>query len=342
MLKRLGSRFANKIAGALESRCDGYSAHIRFFAEEMRKSGLEVQLLDVGSLGGIVEPFEEIRDVLVVSGFDPQEDKADAGTPIEMKEKDRTKIYPFALYTHSGEVTFNVTRAPEWSSVYKPNRAVLSRYNTNLDFADILRTVSVRSERLDDALKDQVIDFVKIDTQGSELDILKHGKTVLQNCLGILTEVEFVHFYENQPLFADIDPFIRSQGFELFDLRRAYYKRKSFWDLSGPKGQIIGGDALYLRPPEQLVALGKDKIIKGLLLYLLFGYVDLAFTLYELSELKTELTWSPEPHRLKQESEGPFGTSLTRLFSTLSSYLNPHDWRKGQISYGDRPPGNRI
>jgi len=48
----------------------------------------------------------------------------------------------------------------------------------------------------------------------------------LNNVVGIEVEVEFSELYEKQPLFNDVDNFIRDKGFELFDLRRGYWIRK--------------------------------------------------------------------------------------------------------------------
>jgi hypothetical protein len=55
--------------------------------------------------------------------------------------------------------------------------------------------------------------------------------------------------YINQPLFADVDTFLRSQKFTLFDLHsawrpRLYLNQKSH---NHPDGQILWGDAFYIR-----------------------------------------------------------------------------------------------
>jgi hypothetical protein len=53
----------------------------------------------------------------------------------------------------------------------------------------------------------------------------------------ITTEVEFVPLYEGQPLFGDIDVFLRQHGFKLLNL----------YDLwTQEDGQLTAGDAVYL------------------------------------------------------------------------------------------------
>jgi hypothetical protein len=56
-------------------------------------------------------------------------------------------------------------------------------------------------------------DFLSIDTQGSELEILQHAEETLRNCVGLKLEVGFVRNYKNRPLFGDIDNFLVARGF---------------------------------------------------------------------------------------------------------------------------------
>ena len=109
-----------------------------------------------------------------------------------------------------------------------------------------------------DAIKDdqticlpQYIDFMKIDTQGFELDILQGARvTLCGQVVAVEVEVEFARRYESQPVFRDVDSFLSECGFTLFKLRREEWVRRNYEDqpqLSA--GQLIFGDALYLRDP---------------------------------------------------------------------------------------------
>ena len=95
------------------------------------------------------------------------------------------------------------------------------------------------------------VDFIKIDTQGYELSILEGAKRTLENVIGLEIEVEFLPIYKDQPLFHEVNQFITSRGFELFDLKRYYWRRNNTNNYGADKkGQIIFGDALYFRTPE--------------------------------------------------------------------------------------------
>ena len=57
------------------------------------------------------------------------------------------------------------------------------------------------------------VDFLKIDVQGAELDIFKGASKTLKNSLFIISEVEFLKIYENQPLFGDVSNFLSDNDF---------------------------------------------------------------------------------------------------------------------------------
>jgi hypothetical protein len=118
---------------------------------------------------------------------------------------------------------------------------------------------------------------------------LQGAKNVLKNAVGLEVEVEFQPIYKDQPLFADVDAFVRDQGFELFDLKRYYMKRKGCDQAKNRQGQIVFGDALYFRAPEILLTadnIGQVQILHALSISMAYGYIDLAITLLEIAAAK--------------------------------------------------------
>ena len=69
------------------------------------------------------------------------------------------------------------------------------------------------------------IDFVKIDVQGAELDIFQGGFNTLKNVLKIVTEVEFIHHYIDQPLFGDVCKFLEKHDDDYTLFTREYLKK---------------------------------------------------------------------------------------------------------------------
>ena len=59
------------------------------------------------------------------------------------------------------------------------------------------------------------IDFMWLDLQGSELDVMKAAPNIMATVKAIMLEVEFVEAYKNQPLYLEIRHWLEEQGFEL-------------------------------------------------------------------------------------------------------------------------------
>jgi len=73
---------------------------------------------------------------------------------------------------------------------------------------------------------------------------------VLDDALGLEIEVEFNSVNTDQPLFGDVDKFIREKGSALSDLQRYFWCRNTLPDIQKTKGQIICGNALYFKTPR--------------------------------------------------------------------------------------------
>jgi hypothetical protein len=218
---------------------------------------------------------------------------------------------------------------------------------------NIVKTCKILTDTLDSQLlKNNIgsVDFIKIDTQGSELLILKGGENTLKNIIGLEVEVEFVPIYENQPLFTDVDEFIKGFGFTLFDLKRYFWTRKDTRKKNFiGKGQIVIADALYFRTPENICSLpdiSEQRIIHSLCVYLAYGYADLALTLCNLAYSRNILSKNMcdklillvEKHAKKDFIPGFKGRgTLYNLMYFLLGYLLPRSWFEGV----DKKIGNR-
>ena len=97
--------------------------------------------------------------------------------------------------------------------------------------------------------------FLSLDTQGSELEILKGaGATSESNVVAIMSEVEFVPVYQDQPLIGDVVAYLGEKGFELASLEIFPTSGASTRTPIGLRGKGFpqAGEALFLRRPETL------------------------------------------------------------------------------------------
>ena len=102
--------------------------------------------------------------------------------------------------------------------------------------------------------------------------------------MGLEIEVEFVEMYKGQPLFSDIDDYVRNEiGLELWDISKHYWKYKEGMQVAGPtKGRFVFGDALYLRPLNKLAEWleqmaeqkASEKILMLIKTAMVYGYID--------------------------------------------------------------------
>ena len=57
-------------------------------------------------------------------------------------------------------------------------------------------------------------DLIKIDVQGSELDILKGATKVLKQCDNIILEMQYVDYNKGAPKAQEVIEYLKSIGFE--------------------------------------------------------------------------------------------------------------------------------
>ena len=65
---------------------------------------------------------------------------------------------------------------------------------------------------------DKRYDIIKIDTQGSELDIIKGGLKTVQNCSYLIMEVPILQYNEGSPLFDEIIKYMNNIGFSNYEI----------------------------------------------------------------------------------------------------------------------------
>jgi len=142
-------------------------------------------------------------------GFEPQ---PDALAHLQSSKGDLEHYLPYAV-GDGGSGTLRICQASGMTSLFEPDENILLHFPKFSEWGRVVDQIQIATHRLDDIAEIDVIDYLKIDVQGSELSIFQNGHMRLKKTLVIQTEVLFLAMYKGQPLFGDIDLELRKLGF---------------------------------------------------------------------------------------------------------------------------------
>lgn len=190
------------------------------------------------------------------------------------------RVFPQFLGDGRQHTLYQARELTGMTSLLRPDRKALRFFNGFENFGQIEREVPVQTTRLDDVAEIGMVDFLKMDIQGSELEVLKYGKEKLSRAVFIQLEVSFIALYENQPTLGDIDVWMRAQGFVphcFLDVKRwsiAPTVREG--DFRMPFNQLLEADLVYMKDPLRPNRLDREQLQKmALIAHHCLGSVDL-------------------------------------------------------------------
>jgi len=182
---------------------------------------LPLIVIDVGCRWGFADHFVngEHAHNFWIYGFDPDADECRRLEKVYKHfPQGKVQCIPLALGGEEGRRDLFVTKEPACSSLHAPIEFLAQNYPA-LDVIKKERVYPVEVVTLKSWADHEgidKIDYMKIDTQGSELEILRGAGDILNTTRCIDIEVEFNPIYEGQALFCDVDKFMRSKGFQLW------------------------------------------------------------------------------------------------------------------------------
>jgi len=144
-----------------------------------------------------------------IIGFEPQ---AEALTRLEASKGPRERYLPYTLGDGSAR-TLHVCELEGLTSLLVPDPAHLALFNLFPIWGTVKQQIPVTTRKLDDIAEIAHLDFLKMDIQGAEREVLAHGRGKLGETVVIQTEVSFVPLYQGQPVFGEMDLALRELGF---------------------------------------------------------------------------------------------------------------------------------
>lgn len=129
------------------------------------------------------------------------------------------RVFPYALGANDGYSKINVTQVTEFSSFLVPRQESQIKFPGN----HVARTEEVEIRRLDsvfDVCMEGIPSpriYVKLDTQGFDLEVARGAESTLNKVLALQTEICFRPIYNGMSGFADSISHFRARGFEVVD-----------------------------------------------------------------------------------------------------------------------------
>ena len=197
-------------------------------------------------------------------------------------------LWPFALGDSNKQEFLYHTADMAAASLLPPNMPLIERYSINrAKYAEKKSPLEVHS-------LDEIIiqnkglsnpDFLKIDVQGYELDVLRGSERSLQESVcSLFVEVEFFQIYNNQPLFSEVEIFLRENGFVFLGFDTIHYRgTRNFETRKYPKTKerYCWADAVFIK---DLNSLNIKKLSKHNILSNLMSAILLVITISQLSQ----------------------------------------------------------
>lgn len=260
---------------------------------------ISVTYLDVGAAGELSPRWNQVAKNINFVGFEPH---SESRIKVEsLKHSYKSKIvHGYALGSKNQSRNLNQMANPFVSSFLMPNIETLSRYPNHERF-EVVANQEVQVSTIDEfGLK---ADFIKLDVQGSELDVLIGAKQTLPKVYGLEIEIEFTQIYKEQPLFGEICNFLEKYQLYFIDFTNiSRWERKSLNEF----GRSFFGDALFLREPESInfKELGDDQLNTYLMILLLYKRFDLievvtSILMKQKKQIDQELQQTIRKHKRK-------------------------------------------
>jgi FkbM family methyltransferase len=248
----------------------------------------QTHVVDVGA--NPIDGDPPYKDMLAqgfccVTGFEPQ---TDALAELN-RRKGKLETYLPYVVGRGGGAELKVCRYPGWTSLLQPRAAALQAFPVFQNNATVDAYMSVRTHRLDDLPELAAFDFLKIDVQGSELDVFEGAQKHLQHAVAIQTEMPFIALYEGQPTFGVLDQALRQMGFVphcFADVKRCPIAPL---DVQGAGvHQLLEADVVYVKDFIQPITMNDEQLKQlSLLMHHCYRSYDLSARCIEVLQQRS-------------------------------------------------------
>lgn len=182
-------------------------------------------MIDVGAaFGSVASYFSNLYPELKIYCVEPNP----AMLPrleVTLEGRPNIVVRNVALSGSKGELYLHVTANELSSSLNELDKEQISKLgDAHQSWLEEVEKVKVNVSTLDSEFSDVPhVLLLKLDTQGTELEILKGGSELLKRTRFVLTEMNNHHLYKEACQYYEVDEFLRSHSFRLVDLTVSYH-----------------------------------------------------------------------------------------------------------------------
>ena len=307
---------------------------------------------DLGARSDIPKNLRPYKSALEIIGFEA--DKIECKR-LNESNTSNAKFFPYVIGTGEKEY-FLKTALVAASGVTETNNIFLKRLNSSIqNNLEVIKKTKLQTITLNNLIEHNKIplpDFIKLDLEGYEADVLENSSMCFgENFLGLYTEIAF-GCLKNPDNFARIDILCRKNNLHLYDInlnarspRKVLEKRYKFknglaYEVDEAYGQRIGGDILYLRDPindyhnKVDFNWNDDNVIKLLLIYESYDLNDCAIELLDFygKMFKTNLPTEKLKNLLVPRRYNPYCLSYEAYIESLKNiHGNEQRYSKSRI-----------
>lgn len=255
----------------------------------------KIKIIDVGAMAveGDNCSYKNIIDpaISTIIGFEPNETECGK---LNYSSGNNCIYLPYFIGDGKTGV-FRTCNHNMTSSFFEPNVELLGKFQGLAELHQVTSYDEEQTKRLDDLEEIRGADYLKIDVQGSEVDVFNGALKLLQDDFVIVhTEVCFVPLYTDQPLFAEIDQSLRRRGFLFHRFSSPNLCGRTLKPLrvkgkeNRPISQAMWADAIYVKDFNKFAELSPDKLMKmAIILHDVYSSWDMANLVLEHYDLKS-------------------------------------------------------
>jgi len=268
-------------------------AQVQFSLADVLKIEQPIDIVDIGAnpIDGDA-PYKKLlgSGLANIIGFEPN---PDALNRLNSLKGPNETYFPSAIYD-GAEYELKICKEEGMTSLLEPNHKLLGYFHGFSDWGKVTDRLPVQTVRLDDVKEINNIDYLKIDIQGGELVVFQNGVNRLRECLVIHTEVEFLQMYERQPLFSEVELFLRGLGFTFHRFSPLNSRTVQPLLLNNNKyaglSQLFWADAIFIKDFTKFDQLNSQSLKKlALILHDIYGSFDIVLRALMAHDVKTKL-----------------------------------------------------